>query len=224
MENIKAVVFDAYGTLFDVHTVAARCEQEFPGFGSDISEIWRKKQIEYTWLRSLMGKYEDFWHVTDEALVYTLKSLNLEATEELRSSILDEYLRLKPYVEVPGALKELGDKRLAILSNGTPKMLGDMVENAGLTEDFSDIISVDELKIFKPFMGVYQLFPAKSGIRKEETLFVSCNPWDAAGSKVFGYNVCWINRFDVPFEELQVEPDLTVKDLAELAEKLKVTV
>jgi 2-haloacid dehalogenase len=220
MKNIKAVVFDAYGTLFDVHTVAKRCEHEFPGYGIRISEIWRQKQLEYTWLRSLMGKYEDFWKVTDDSLAFTLKSLNLEASEELRASILNEYLKLNPYPEVPNGLQEMKDKDLAILSNGTPQMLNDMVENAGLTEAFSSIISVDELKIFKPFMGIYQLYTAKSGIDKEETLFVSSNAWDAAAAKVFGFRVCWINRFDKPFEELGVQPDLIVSNLEELVNKI----
>jgi 2-haloacid dehalogenase len=220
MENIKAVVFDAYGTLFDVHTVAVKSEQEFPGKGRQISEVWRQKQLEYTWLRSLMGRYQDFWHVTDEALAFTLKELGLEASSELRASILDEYLRLNPYPEVPEALRAMGERKLAILSNGSPKMLNQVVANAGLDEVFSAVISVDELKIFKPFMGVYQLASAKLGIPREEILFISSNAWDAAAAKVFGFQVCWINRFDKTFEELQVLPDFIVKDLNQLVEKI----
>lgn len=224
MENIKAVVFDAYGTLFDVHTVALKCEQEYPGQGREISEIWRQKQLEYSWLRSLMGRYEDFWHVTQDALTFALKELALDSTEESRSELVKEYLKLLPYNEVTKALQDMKGKKLAILSNGSPYMLEEMVRNANLTEVFEDVISVDELKVFKPFMGVYQLAPAKLGIQKEDTLFVSCNAWDASAAKVFGFQVCWINRFNRPFEELQVQPDIIVKDLIELADKLSYSV
>jgi 2-haloacid dehalogenase len=220
MKTVSAVVFDAYGTLFDVHSVAEKCEKEFPGYGRRISEIWRQKQLEYTWLRSLMGRYQDFWKVTDDALVFTLIELGLEATAELREEILKEYLTLKPYTEVPQALQAMAGRKLAILSNGSPEMLNKMVENAGLMDRFDDVISVDELKIFKPFMGVYQLSPAKLGVLKEETLFVSSNAWDAAAAKVFGFQVCWINRFDRNFEQLQADPDIIVKTLDELAHKL----
>ncbi|BCJ85032.1 haloacid dehalogenase type II [Effusibacillus dendaii] len=216
MQNIKAIVFDAYGTLFDVHTVVEKCEQYFPTQGKVISQIWRQKQLEYTWLRSLMGRYEDFWHVTSDALTFTLKELGLETNDDICTDILKEYLYLKPYPEVPYALNELKNHTLAILSNGSLEMLNDMVQNAGLREVFSNVISVDELKIFKPFMGVYQLAPAKLGIRKEETLFISSNSWDATGAKVFGFQVCWINRFNKTFDELNTRPDLIIKSLDEL--------
>ncbi|MFC4769770.1 haloacid dehalogenase type II [Effusibacillus consociatus] len=220
MNQIKAIVFDAYGTLFDVHTVASRCEQFFPGFGQTISEIWRQKQLEYSWLRSLMGRYENFWHVTEDALGFALKSLGLNANEEVRAAVLEEYLRLKPYPEVPQALQALRHHKLAILSNGTPNMLNAAVTNAGLTDAFSSVISVDEVKSFKPLMGVYQLAPSKLHVRREEILFISSNAWDASGAKVFGFNVCWINRFGKTFEELHVEPDLTITGLDQLIEKL----
>jgi 2-haloacid dehalogenase len=221
LENVKAIVFDAYGTLFDVHTVAAKCEELYPNMGKKISEIWRQKQLEYTWLRSLMGRYEDFYRVTDDALAFTLKELGLDTSPEIRNDILKEYLFLKPYPEVAQALGAIKDKTLAILSNGSPDMLNTVVKNAGLTHVFSDIISVDELKIFKPFMGVYQLAPAKLGINKENTLFVSSNAWDAAGAKVFGFQVCWINRFDRTFDELHARPDFIIKSLDQLVDKLQ---
>lgn len=221
MKDIKAIVFDAYGTLFDVHTVVEKCEQYFPTKGRIISELWRQKQLEYTWLRSLMGRYEDFWKITNDSLLFALKELELERNDEICADILNEYLYLKPYSEVPNALKKLKNLSLAILSNGSPKMLNDMVSNAGLKEAFSDVISVDELKIFKPFMGVYQLAPVKLGIHKEETLFVSSNSWDATGAKVFGFNVCWINRFNKTFDELNTKPDLIVKNLDELVNYVK---
>ncbi|HWL24564.1 MAG TPA: haloacid dehalogenase type II [Ureibacillus sp.] len=218
--SIKAIIFDAYGTLFDVHTVIEKCEQFFPEKGRQISEIWRQKQLEYTWLRSLMERYEDFWTVTYEALTFALKELELESNEEIRTTLLNEYLRLNPYPEVPKALEELKDRDLAILSNGSPDMLNSMVENANLTDVFKDVISVDELKIYKPFMGVYQLGVAKLGVNKEETLFITSNPWDASGAKTFGFQVCWINRFNKHFDELGVQPDMVIRNLEELVDKI----
>lgn len=211
--SIQAIVFDAYGTLFDVHSVVEKCETYFPGYGSKISEIWRQKQLEYTWLRSLMGRYEDFWKVTDDGLVYALKKLGLDTSDETRESILHEYLSLCPYTEVPEALNRLTHKPLAILSNGSPKMLNDMVEHAGLSGNFAHVISVDSLKVFKPFMGVYQLAVAKLGVPREQIAFVSSNSWDAVGAKVFGFQVCWINRIGNTFDEMQVKPDVVVNNL-----------
>lgn len=216
MKKMKAIVFDAYGTLFDVHTVVEKCEQFFPNKGKWISEIWRQKQLEYTWLRSLMGRYEDFWKVTHDSLVYTLKDLGLHASENTCLEILNEYHHLKAYPEVPKTLKELRSHSLAILSNGSPHMLNEMVNNAGLKDVFNKVISVDELKIFKPSMEVYELAPASLGVQKEEILFVSSNSWDATGAKVFGFKVCWINRFNKTFDELDTQPDLIVKNLDEM--------
>ncbi|WP_047151139.1 haloacid dehalogenase type II [Aneurinibacillus tyrosinisolvens] len=223
MDNCKAIVFDAYGTLFDVHTVTEKCELIFPRLGGKISNTWRQKQLEYTWLRSLMGRYEDFWEVTRDALVFTLKEQKVEWSDEALSDILNEYLHLKPYNEVPAALGKLQvqGKQLAVLSNGTPHMLQSVIRHAGLASKFSYVISVDERKIFKPFMDVYQLAPDKLGVHKEEVLFISSNPWDVSGAKVFGFQVCWINRFDKQFDELGVEPDVVVRTLDELAEKLQ---
>lgn len=218
---IKAIVFDAYGTLFDVHTVVEKCEKYFPTKGRMISEIWRQKQLEYTWLRSLMGRYEDFWRVTEDALTFALKQLGLETTMDVRTDILHTYLSLKPYREVPDLLKQLSRAyTLAILSNGSPNMLHAVIQNAELSDCFSYVISVDERKTFKPSMEVYQLAPAKLGIPKEETLFVSSNSWDAAGAKVFGFQVCWLNRFHQTFDELDSRPDFIVNDLEELADHL----
>jgi 2-haloacid dehalogenase len=215
---IKALVFDAYGTLFDVHTVVETCEQFFPGKGKQISEVWRQKQLEYTWLRSLMGRYEDFWSVTDEALLFALNDLQLDTDEQVRHKILNQYLQLNPYPEVPKALEQLTDKSLAILSNGSPDMLNSIVEKAALSHVFTDIISVDELKIYKPFMGVYQLAVAKLGVNKEDILFITSNSWDASGAKAFGFQVCWINRFNKNFDELGVVPDIIIQDLDELVD------
>ncbi|WP_134704448.1 haloacid dehalogenase type II [Ammoniphilus sp. YIM 78166] len=217
--RIKAIIFDAYGTLFDVHTVVDKCEQFFPGQGKQISEIWRQKQLEYSWLRSLMGRYVDFWSLTQDALLFALKDLKLDLTEETQQTLLNEYLRLQPYPEVPKALERLRNLILAILSNGSPHMLNTLVENAGLSQVFNHVISVDELKIYKPSMGVYQLGVVELGVLKEETLFMTSNPWDAAGAKTFGFQVCWINRFNKQFDELGVQPDIVISNLDELTEK-----
>lgn len=214
--TIRAIIFDAYGTLFDVHSVSERCEQFFPGMGSAISSRWRQKQLEYTWLRSLMGRYEDFWCVTRDALVFTLKEFELNSNEKIRTTILNEYLALNPYAEVANALEELKDRKLAILSNGSPDMLNTVVRNADLSEVFTDVISVDELTIYKPSMDVYQLGVAKLGVKKEEALFVTSNPWDAAGAKSFGFQVCWINRLNLKFDELGVQPDVIIHSLDDL--------
>ncbi|WP_211236964.1 haloacid dehalogenase type II [Aneurinibacillus terranovensis] len=218
--TIKAIIFDAYGTLFDVHTVVDKCEQFFPGKGRKISEIWRQKQLEYTWLRSLMGRYEDFWSVTHDALIFALKELKVDLNEQIHMTLLDQYLRLNPYPEVPNALEKLKNRKLAILSNGSTDMLNTVVENAGLSHVFTHVISVDELKIYKPFMGVYQLGVAKLWVNKEETLFITSNPWDASGAKTFGFQVCWINRFNKQFDELGVQPNMILKNLDQLVDRL----
>ncbi len=214
--TIRSIIFDAYGTLFDVHSVSVRCEQFFPGMGGAISSRWRQKQLEYTWLRSLMGQYEDFWCVTKDALVFTLKEFGLNSNEEIHRTILNEYLVLNPYAEVASALEELKVQRLAILSNGSPDMLNTVVQNADLSGVFTDVISVDEVKIYKPSMDVYQLGVVKLGVNKEDALFVTSNPWDAAGAKTFGCQVCWINRLNLQFDELGVQPDVIIHSLDEL--------
>lgn len=223
--NIKAIAFDAYGTLFNVHSVVEKCEEIYPGYGTKISDLWRAKQLEYTWLRSLMGRYRDFWGITEDALVYTLKNFHLDYDEHTISTILERYLYLQPYDEIPDALDRLKEKfKLAILSNGSPNMLHDMVENANLEHSFEQIISVDELQIFKPFSGVYQLGPAKLNMTKDEILFVSSNPFDIAGAKVFGYRVCWINRLNLQreeFNDIDAKPDIIIKSLSELENFVK---
>lgn len=214
--KIDAIIFDAYGTLFDVHTVAERCEQFFPGQGDSISQRWRQKQLEYTWLRSLMNKYEDFWRITSDSLLFTLKEMKLQASEVVQQTILNEYLTLEPFSEVTESLKKLSVKKLAILSNGSPNMLNKVVKHADLTNYFSKVISVDELKIYKPSMTVYQLAVEKLAVKKQNALFVTSNPWDASGAKTFGYKVCWINRNNANFDELDVFPDIIIKSLDEL--------
>jgi 2-haloacid dehalogenase len=217
MHPIKAIVFDAYGTLFDVRSANQGIERLFPGKGEAVGDLWRRKQLEYTWLRSLMGRYRDFWSVTNDALVYALETYRLPAGAEIRAPLLREYLVLQPFPEVPSILHRLRPRTLGILSNGTPGMLHAMVNHAGLGSYFAAVLSVDPVRIYKPFMGVYQLAPAVLGVRKENILYVSGNAWDAAGAKTFGFQVCWVHRSDAPFDRLDAVPDLTVSSLDQLS-------
>ena len=219
--EIKALVFDAYGTLFDVHSVISICNQKFPGQGPALSQTWRSKQLEYTWLRSLMGRYEDFWRVTESALVFACKSLNLPCPPETRAELMEAYLHLQPYPEVPQALKALSGYTRAILSNGSPRMLQAAVESAGLHGIFSHGISVDEVKIYKPSPRVYQLASQKLGVAATAIGFVSSNCWDIIGAKSFGLWTCWVNRGRAPQDELGFAPDAVAGSLADLAGALK---
>jgi len=170
---------------------------------------------------SLMGRYENFFNITKKALIFTFKELKLNFDADLCETILNQYYSLKPFPEVIEALESIRDKKLGILSNGNPEMLNSGVANSGLDHLIPNIISVDELKIFKPFQGVYQLVPAKLDVPREQTLFVSSNSWDVVGAKVFGFKVCWINRTGNQFDELDVQPDIVVKNLKELVELIK---
>ena len=220
--EISALVFDAYGTLFDVHSVTRAAESLFPGKGAALSASWRAKQLEYTWLRSLMGKYEDFSRVTAAALDWSLESLALEAGDADRRALLDEYRRLKTFPEVPAALEALARQRaLAILSNGHPDMLDAVVDYNGLRERFrGGVLSVHPAKVFKPSPKVYALVEDKLGLPRTMMAFVSSNCWDAAGAKSYGFRVFWVNRGGAPVERLGVRPDETVRDLAGLVELL----
>ncbi len=220
-QRIKALVFDAYGTLFDVHSVISTCNQNFPDQGAALSQRWRAKQLEYTWLRSLMGRYEDFWQVTESALVFACKSLNVSCPPATRTQLMEAYLHLDPYTEVREALRALSNYPLAILSNGSPRMLHAVVKSAGLEGVFSHVISVDEVKIYKPSPRVYQLASQKMSAAETSIGFVSSNSWDVIGAKAFGFWTCWVNRFAAPGDELGVTPDVTVKTLADLVDVLK---
>jgi 2-haloacid dehalogenase len=212
---VKALVFDAYGTLFDVHSVARRCESFWPGKGELLSQAWRAKQLEYTWQRSLMRRYRPFSHVTREALAFSCQALDLSLDENQLEALMGEYLMLTPYPEVKGFLKNLKTAKRAILSNGSPDMLEPLVENSGLK--FDAVLSVDELKIYKPAPEVYELAVRKLQTRKEDIGFVSSNCWDALGAKSFGFKVYWINRTGMPLDRLGFAPDKTIKSLTELS-------
>ncbi|MEH2506135.1 2-haloacid dehalogenase [Bradyrhizobium sp. AZCC 1578] len=192
--TIKAVVFDAYGTLYDVQSVADVTEDAFPGYGEIITQVWRIKQLEYTWLRSLMGRYQDFSVATRDSLAYTLRSLGLQYDDETFARIIDKYLHLDLYPDALAALSAMKDCKLAILSNGSPGMLGALVKNSGLERVLDATISVDAKKIFKPSPGVYALIEEVLQVPPAEVLFISSNPWDACGAKAFGLNVAWIER------------------------------
>ena len=238
--TIKAVVFDAYGTLYDIQSVAAVTEQAFPGYGEIITQIWRIKQLEYTWLRSLMRRYEDFSVVTRDSLVYALRVLGLEHDSGVFERIMDKYLHLDLYPDARSALAAMRDRKLAILSNGSPGMLNALVRNSGLDRVLDATISIDSQKIFKPAPEAYTLIESVLGVPAAEAMFVSSNPWDACGAKAFGLNVAWIERVTpqamalsciksdsvapltmfkairTQMDELGLEPDYRIHALAEL--------
>jgi 2-haloacid dehalogenase len=192
--TIKAVVFDAYGTLYDTQSVAAVTEDAFPGYGEIITQIWRIKQLEYTWLRSLMRRYQDFSIVTQESLGYTLRVLGLKSDPAAFGRIMDKYLHLDLYPDAAAALAAMRGRKLAILSNGSPAMLNALVANSGLDRLLDATISVDAKKLFKPAPEAYTLIESTLGVRPAEVLFISSNPWDVSGAKAFGLNVAWIER------------------------------
>jgi 2-haloacid dehalogenase len=210
----RALVFDAYGTLYDVHSVQALCESLWPGKGGQLSQLWRAKQLEYTWQRSLMRRYVPFSQVTREALGYACEFLNLMLEKSREDSLMAQYLRLSAFPDVAGALQALDGQRLAILSNGSPDMLDPLVAHSGLR--FDAVLSVDALKIYKPAPEVYQLAVDRLGVRKEDIGFVSSNCWDAAGAKTFGFSVYWINRSGAPVDRLGFRPDRIGKSLDEV--------
>jgi 2-haloacid dehalogenase len=192
--SIKAVVFDAYGTLYDIQSVAAVTEETFPGYGEIITQIWRIKQLEYTWLRSLMRRYQDFSVITQDSLAYTLRVLGLKYERAAFDRIMDKYLHLDLYPDAKEALAAMRAKKLAILSNGSTAMLNTLVANSGLDRVLDATISIDAKKIFKPAPEAYALIESVLGVPPSEVLFVSSNPWDACGAKAFSLNVAWIER------------------------------
>jgi 2-haloacid dehalogenase len=221
--EISALVFDAYGTLFDVHSVSKLAESLYPGKGSALSAAWRGKQLEYTWQRSLMRRYEDFSRVTLSSLEWACESLGIDLEDQPRRVLLDEYRRLAMFPEVPEALERLAAmKPLAILSNGHPDMLNAVVDFNHVRERFrGGVLSVHAAKVFKPDPAVYRLAEEQLGVPRTLLGFVSSNGWDAAGAKSFGFRVFWVNRAGMPVERLGVRPDETIKDLTQLVELVK---
>ena len=214
----ESLVFDAYGTLFDVHAVVQRCESFWPGHGARVSQLWRAKQVEWTWQRSLMRCYVPFSRVTRDALGYACQTLSLALEEGRISALMEEYLGLAAFPDVPDALEKLqaAGHKLAILTNGSPDMIDPLVRNRGMQRLFAAVLSVDELKIFKPAPEVYELASRRLGAAAREVGFVSSNCWDALGAKSFGFRVWWINRGGAPVDRLGFQPDGILSGLGEL--------
>lgn len=213
----RVLVFDAYGTLYDVHSVIALCERFWPGRGGALSQLWRTKQLEYTWQRSLMRRYTAFSRITEAGLRYACAALGLELSDAQAAALMKQYLNLSLYPDAMPALEALRGHKLAILSNGSPDMLQPLVTASGLDRVLDAVLSVAEVNIFKPDPRVYQIAVDRLGVPKEAIGFVSSNCWDACGAKSFGFRTCWINRGGAPLDALDVTPDHTIALLTDLA-------
>jgi len=219
--NIKACVFDAYGTLFDVHSAVGRHKARIGDSADAVSAIWRTKQLEYTWLRSLMGRHVDFWRVTGDALDYAMDAHDIEDAS-LREDLMNAYLSLDAYPEVPEVLRRLKDAgyRTAILSNGAPNMLEAGARSAGIEALLDANLSIEEIGVYKPDFRVYQLAVDKLGVAPESISFQSSNAWDAVAAATFGFQVAWVNRFGQRRERLTADPQAEIGDLNQLLEVL----
>lgn len=219
-QRIRGLVFDMYGTVVDVGAVAEACKERAPD-PTAFAAQWRAKQLEYSFLRTLMGKYQDFWKVSEQALDFAIRRHGLTVSPDQRRHLMDAWLRPTPYPEVAAALPHLAARyALAILSNGSPRMLRAGLERTGLRAHFRWVISVDEVKLFKPSPKVYQLATKHMKLHKGEILFVSSNSFDVVGAKAFGFQVCWVNRTGAPLDSLGPKPNLTVTDFDELSAAL----
>lgn len=218
LQDIGACVFDAYGTLFDTASAAARCKDALGSDWAVLSDTWRRKQLEYSWLRSLMGRHTDFWHVTGDSLDYALASVKRN-DPALRAMLMQQYLSLDPYPEVPDMLRRLKDKgmKVAILSNGSPTMLTAAVNSAGLSAVIDAALSVEAVGVYKPHPSVYQLAVDKLAVPAPRICFLSSNGWDAAGAAAFGFRTVWVNRTSAPPENLPASPERQITSLAQLA-------
>ena len=216
MKNIKAIIFDAYGTLFDVNSAAEKCKERLGDKWEGFATYWRTTQLEYTWLRSLMRRHKDFWQITEDSLDKSMNFYNID--NAMRSELLNLYKVLSPFTEVRDALNKLkqSNYKLAILSNGTPGILNELVVSNGLKDIFDDIFSVEEVGIFKPDSKVYDLPINKYNIEKNEVLFLSANTWDVSGAGNYGYNTVWVNRNNNIFDKLDFEPNKQISNLSEL--------
>jgi 2-haloacid dehalogenase len=217
IEGVRACVFDAYGTLFDFGSAAARCHDELGANVAALTTLWRDKQLQYTWLRALQHRHADFWTVTGDALDYALETLGI-GSPSLRDRLMNLYLNLDAFPEVPATLRSLKDQGLvtAILSNGTPKMLEAAVQAAGLAPMLDFVLSVEEVGVFKPDPRVYQLAVDRLGVPVSAISFQSSNAWDAYAASAFGMRVVWCNRYGQRAERLPGRPDAEVRSLAEL--------
>ena len=216
MKNIKAIIFDAYGTLFDVNSAAEKCKDKIGAKWEDFSNFWRTTQLEYTWLRSLMGRHKDFWQITEDSLDKSMKTFNIDAS--MKNELLNLYKVLSPFKEVPETLKKLKEKnfKLAILSNGTPSLLAQLVKSNNIDNLFDDLFSIEEVGIYKPDAKVYDLPIKKYKIEKNQVAFLSANTWDVSGGGNYGYNAIWVNRDKNIFDKLDFKPKHVIKNLKEL--------
>jgi 2-haloacid dehalogenase len=216
MKNIKAIIFDAYGTLFDVNSAAEKCKDKIGNKWESFTNYWRTTQLEYTWLRSLMNRHKDFWQVTEDSLDKSMKAYKID--NSMRSELLNLYKTLSIFPEVKEVLNNLKEKnyKLAILSNGTPSLLNELVKSNNLNNIFADIFSIEEVKIYKPDSRVYDLPINKYQIQENEVAFLSANTWDVSGGGNYGYNAVWVNRNNNIFDNLDYQPKHQVKQLGEL--------
>ena len=216
MKNIKAIIFDAYGTLFDVNSAAEKCKDKIGDKWESFANYWRTTQLEYTWLRSLMKRHKNFWQVTEDSLDKSMKTYKIDSS--MKNELLDLYKKLSPFKEVPEVLKLLKEKnfKLAILSNGTPSLLKELVKSNKLDNIFDDLFSIEEVRIYKPDSKVYDMPINKYQIKNEEIAFLSANTWDGSGGGNYGYNSVWVNRNNNIFDNLDYKPQNEIKDLSEL--------
>ena len=216
MKNIKAIIFDAYGTLFDVNSAAEKCKDKIGDKWEGFANYWRTIQLEYTWLRSLMKRHKNFWQVTEESLDKSMKTYEIDST--MRNELLDLYKILSTFDEVPEVLKSLKEKnfKLAILSNGTPSLLDELVKSNNLENIFDDIFSIEEVRVYKPDSKVYGIPIKKYQIQKNEIAFLSANTWDVSGGGNYGYNSIWVNRNGNTFDNLDYLPKHQIDDLSML--------
>jgi len=216
MKNIKAIIFDAYGTLFDVNSAAEKCKDKIGDKWEGFANYWRTTQLEYTWLRSLMNRHKNFWQITEDSLEKSMKVFEID--KSMKNEFLDLYKILSPYPEVKETLEKLKEKKykLSILSNGTPALLNELVKSNNLQNLFNDIFSIEEVGIFKPSSKVYDMPIKKYKIKKEEITFLSANTWDVSGGGNYGYNSIWVNRNNSVFDILDYMPKTEIKNLSEL--------
>ena len=221
MKNIKAIIFDAYGTLFDVNSAAEKCKNKIGNKWEDFANYWRTTQLEYTWLRSLMNRHKDFWQVTEDSLDKSMKAFKINTL--MREELLGLYKVLSTFKEVPETLKNLKEKKfkLSILSNGTPSLLSELVKSNDLDNLFDDIFSIEEVGIYKPHTKVYDIPIKKYGIEKNEVVFLSANTWDVSGGGNYGYEAIWVNRYNNIFDNLDYTPKNQIQSLKGLLDIIK---
>ena len=221
MKNIKAIIFDAYGTLFDVNSAAEKCKDKIGDKWEAFANYWRTTQLEYTWLRSLMKRHKDFWQITEDSLDKSMSVFKID--NSMRDELLNLYKILSPFGEVPEVLKSLKEKnfKLAILSNGTPSLLNELVQSNKLDNLFDDIFSIEEVGVFKPDSKVYDMPIKKYKIEKNEVAFLSANTWDVSGGGNYGYNSIWVNRNNNIFDKLDYSPQNEIKNLNDLLDITK---